>query len=149
LTPRTAADGCESVTLRCVTVEVTSTAYCRLSVPATATGGESYVQKSERRTLKPSAARTRLSALSEALLSLAPQLLPRTRSTAASRFTKPYPTCQKASTSPPASVTGVAVAWSALRTWSGVSRGFACSSTAAAPATWGEAMLVPDAVAFV
>ncbi len=44
------------------------------------------------------------------------------------------------------SYTGCAVTWSAVRTWSGVSAGFAWSRTAAAPAACGDAMLVPDAV---
>jgi len=45
-------------------------------------------------------------------------------------------------------LTGCAVTWSAIRTWSGFSDGFAWSSTAAAPAACGEAMLVPDASVF-
>ena len=44
--------------------------------------------------------------------------------------------------------TGVAVAWRAVRTWSGVSFGLAWSSTAAAPATCGRGHARPEAVVF-
>src|SRR3954454_21402752 len=68
---------------------------------------------------------------------------------AAWRSTNPYPTCQKPAVFEPSVVsTDRAVACSACCTSATFSLGFACSSTAAAPAVWGDAMLVPDAVSF-
>src|SRR3954463_15811684 len=66
---------------------------------------------------------------------------------AAWRSTNPYPTSQKPAVFDPSVVsTGRAVACSACCTSATFSLGFACSSTAAAPAACGDAMLVPDAV---